>query len=184
MLQRLARPRHSAPQSFSRGKRATDSFHLQGNDVFRTHPVQKKHVFMNLFPHNFAPLAERHGFLFLCLVSFFRWTLSHSNTSAYTTIFTLYTSSTLTNSALVFWAMLSVTRRQTFIFYVWCRFFPCLLIPLFFILFRYSSTNTMSQATLANHLPPTEPCPAASFPPVCYHQDLSCCVYVFFLFFC
>lgn len=39
VLQRLARPR---PQSFSRGRRATDSFHLQGNDVFRTHPVQKK----------------------------------------------------------------------------------------------------------------------------------------------
>lgn len=90
--------------------------------------------------------------------------------------FTLYTPSTLTDGA---WVATDIYFLRVVPFFS----LPCHSFILFF-LFRYSSTNTMSQATLANHLPPTEPRPAASFPPVCYHQNLSCCVYVVFFFCC
>lgn len=76
------------------GKRAMDTFHLKGENTFRTYPVQKKHLFINWFTYN-------------------SWTFI-----LYVTIFMQYILNTHRN------VTVAVTQLQTFIFREkYCFFF-------------------------------------------------------------
>lgn len=126
------------------GKRSHGQLSLAGKWCVRTHPVQK-HVFIKFFPYNSAPRAERQ--VFSLFVVFFFFSNGHSLTSFMLCF--LYTDpQSLGGLGPV---QVSLSNRHYMLFL-------CLLVipSLFILCFWYSSTDTMSQATLANHLPPAE----------------------------